>query len=123
MILSHDANLGSDGIFGKDRAKWWDAPALRPTRGSVPSGLSVSSLERFFNHLTTKLFCISFGLRALPVPPMRRIERITGAITATHIRLAIVLALAAAVFLNLAIMHRAQGTQVGERVRSHPFYD
>jgi hypothetical protein len=54
---------------------------------------------------------------------MRRIERITGAITATHIRLAIVLALAAAVFLNLAIMHRAQGTQVGERVRSHPFYD
>ena len=49
---------------------------------------------------------------------MRRIERITGAIAATHVRLAIVLALAAAIFLNLAIVHRAQGAQVGERVRS-----
>ena len=47
-----------------------------------------------------------------------RIERITGAIAATHVRLAIVLALAAAIFLNLAIVHRTQGTQVGERVRS-----
>jgi hypothetical protein len=73
-------------------------------------------LGEIFNLLTTKLFCLSFYLRALPVPPMRRIKRITGAITATQIRLAIVLALAAAIFLDLAIMHRTQTSQVGERV-------
>ena len=82
----------------------------------TPGGFQRFGVESFFNLLTTKLFCISFCLRALPIPPMHRIERLTSSVTATQIRLAIVLALAVAVFLDLAIVHRTQGTQVGERV-------
>jgi len=47
---------------------------------------------------------------------MFRIERPTITITANKIRLAVVLALAAASLLYLAIMMRAQTSQIGERV-------
>lgn len=75
-------------------------------------------MGEIFNLLTTKLFCISFGLSALPIPPMFRIERPTITITADKIRLAVVLALAAAGFLYLAVMVGTKAAQVGEDVRS-----
>jgi hypothetical protein len=49
---------------------------------------------------------------------MFRIERLTSAITANKIRLAVVLALAAASFLYLAVMVGTKTGQVGEPVRS-----
>ena len=52
------------------------------------------------------------------VPPMFRIERPTITVTADKIWLAVVLALAAAVFLYLAVMVGTKAAQVGEVVRS-----
>jgi hypothetical protein len=46
------------------------------------------------------------------------IKRLASAITATQVGLAIALPVAAAVFFNLAIVHRTQTAQVAEDVRS-----
>lgn len=49
---------------------------------------------------------------------MSRIKRLTSAITATHVRLAVIFALASAGFLYLAVMVATKAAQVSEVVRS-----
>jgi hypothetical protein len=72
-------------------------------------------MRDFFNFLQVDLLH-PFWLRASWVPTMRWVERLTSAITATQIRLAAALALAAASFLYLAVT--TQTAQVGESVSS-----
>jgi hypothetical protein len=56
---------------------------------------------------------------------MVRVKRLAGRVTALHVRLAIVLAFAAAILLDLCIVYRAKAAHVAEHVSATvaPAYD